>query len=37
MRYTDNILQAISARETVEVARLTKDVNLEISMIAIKD
>ena len=25
------------ARETVEVARLPKDVNLEISMIAIKD
>ena len=25
------------ARETVEVARLPKDVNLEISMIAVKD
>ncbi len=35
--YGQYFTSSFPARETVEVARLPKDVNLEISMIAIKD
>jgi enamine deaminase RidA (YjgF/YER057c/UK114 family) len=36
MKYTVNILKVISARETVAVKGLPRNVNVEISMIAVK-